>query len=107
MGLRVDRLRELREKHGLSQRQVAQHCGLSQTQVYNYENGLSDPTAEKLVALAELFNVSLDYLTGRTDELYVLSQSKELDKEEQAMVNTYRREGWTGVIRLGAEKLSK
>lgn len=41
--------------------------GISRYAVYTYENGKAFPTVEGLLALAEYFDVSTDYLLGRTD----------------------------------------
>ena len=56
---------ELRKMNKLTQREVAEHLGISQPSYIRYENGRSEPTIENLVKLADLFDVSLDYLCGR------------------------------------------
>lgn len=63
-----ERLRALRGKIGVSQRGVASELGISQQNYQCYESGTKMPTAAKLPSLANLFNVSIDYLLGRTDE---------------------------------------
>lgn len=61
------RLRDLREDADMTQRQVADYLGTT-TQYYGkYEQGLCELPLERAAALAELFNVSLDYLSGRTN----------------------------------------
>ncbi len=60
-------LRELRELKGVSQAQVARAAGITETGYQNYEVSRRTPTLEKLLALADYFNVSIDYLVGRTD----------------------------------------
>lgn len=62
------RLRDLREDADMTQRQVADYLGTT-TQYYGkYEQGLCELPLERAAALAELFSVSLDYLSGRTDD---------------------------------------
>lgn len=61
------RLREQREKEGLSQRQVAEQLGMLQQQYQRYEQGVRDIPTPVLIALAELYRVSTDYLLGLTD----------------------------------------
>lgn len=56
---------ELRKLNRLTQRDVARHLGISQPSYTRYENGKSEPTIENLIKLADLFDVSIDYLCGR------------------------------------------
>ena len=59
------RIRELREDNDLTQREVAEMLGMSQTGYSKYETGTNDiPTAK----LADFYNVSVDYLLGRTNK---------------------------------------
>ncbi len=62
-----NRLVELRKMHKLTQRQVAEHLGISQPSYIRYENGTSEPSLQNLSKLADLFDVTVDYLIGRTD----------------------------------------
>ncbi|MBO6293827.1 MAG: helix-turn-helix transcriptional regulator [Selenomonas sp.] len=61
------RLTELRKARNLSQKQLASELNLSETGIQNYENGRRKPACEILIALADYFDVSIDYLVGRTD----------------------------------------
>lgn len=63
-----DRLRVLRKELGLQQRELAQHFNLSPSAIGGYERGLREPEINQLVAFADFFNVSVDYLLGRTSE---------------------------------------
>ena len=62
------RLRECRKKMKKTQQEVASETGVEYRMYRRYECGESDPTIGPLVRLADYFNVSLDYLTGRVDE---------------------------------------
>ncbi len=62
------RIKVLRTELDLTQGEVAQKVGLSSTGYGNIETGKSVPSLETLIKLADLFNVSLDYLTGRSEE---------------------------------------
>ena len=62
-----ERLRELRMERGLKQREMAEVCGLKLRGYQQYEYNESYPEVPGLVALADYFGVSLDYLMGRTD----------------------------------------
>jgi transcriptional regulator with XRE-family HTH domain len=107
MGLRVDRLRTLRELRGFSQRELARRCGLSDTQIFKYENAVTDPTAHNLATIADQLGVSTDYLLGRTDDQNAILSDGSITTEEQAMIEIFRREGWPGVIRMGADRVSR
>ena len=63
-----ERLKSARNFTGLSQRQVAEKFGLTKVGYQNYEYGRRTPSFELLPRLADYFNVSLDYLFGRSDE---------------------------------------
>lgn len=58
---------EQRKLNRLTQREVAKRLGISQPSYIRYENGKAEPSLENLVKLADMFDVSVDYLLGRTD----------------------------------------
>ena len=62
------RVRELREDHALTQKQVAQMLGMSQTGCSKYETGENDIPTAVLIRLADFYNTTADYLLGRTDK---------------------------------------
>ena len=62
----ADRLRSLRTERGLTQKDVYTALGMSPIVYQRYEYGRS-PAYESLIALADYFDVSLDYLCGRSD----------------------------------------
>ena len=62
------RLRECRKAKGLTQMQAATLCDITEKAYQNYELMTREPRIEILVRIADLFDVSLDYLTGRTDK---------------------------------------
>ncbi len=61
------RLKECRKARGLTQMQVATYCDITEKAYQNYELMTREPKLEILVRIADLYQVSLDYLTGRTD----------------------------------------
>ena len=62
------RMRELRESARLSQMEIAKLCGTNQTTIARMEAGKTAPSVKILVWWADYFNVSMDYLTCRTDQ---------------------------------------
>ncbi len=64
---RGDRLREIRERYGVRQSDLAELCGLTRTQITNLEAGNTEPSVQVLVKLAYHFGVTTDWLLGLTE----------------------------------------
>ena len=62
-----DRLAEQRKLNRMTQKEVAEYLGISQPSYIRYENGSAEPNLENLSRLADLFDVSVDYLLGRSE----------------------------------------
>ena len=62
------RIRELREDGDMTQKQVAEYLGMKQPQYNRYERGFRDIPTDVLIALADLYKTSTDYILGRVDE---------------------------------------
>lgn len=65
------RLKELREKRNISQLKLAMDLGLNQNSISRYETGVREADYKTLIAIADYFNVSIDYLLERTDNPYL------------------------------------
>lgn len=61
------RLRDLREDNDYTQRYVAKYLNMPQPQYFRYEQGYRDIPSDVLIALADLYNTSTDYILGRTN----------------------------------------
>jgi transcriptional regulator with XRE-family HTH domain len=68
MSILSERLRKLRLKHKLTQKQVADYLGISESGYGYYEQGRNEPSLKALKLLATKYNVSVAYLTGETDD---------------------------------------
>ena len=62
-----DSLKRFRKAYKVTQRQAADAAGVAERVYQSYEYGKVIPTATVLIALADSFDVSIDYLVGRTD----------------------------------------
>lgn len=62
-----ERLKEQRILKKLKQSDLAEYLGVSRSTYTQYETGVSEPDIETIIKLSSFFNVSLDYLFGRTD----------------------------------------
>ena len=65
-------LKDLRKSRCLSQRDVARMLNVTQQAIASWENGRTEPSNMALVEIADYFNVSVDYLLGRTDNPNIL-----------------------------------
>lgn len=63
----IKRIRDLREDSDLTQAQVAEYLGTSQTMYARYERGANELPIRHLMKLCDLYNVSSDYILGRTE----------------------------------------
>lgn len=89
-----ERLKDLRRQAGLTQVDVAEKLGISQPAYASWERGVKKPTQENLVKIAQILNVSMDYLVGNSEEksdeldnieLLFRMNSKGLTEEEKAV----------------------
>ena len=64
----ADRLKELRKSKGITQKQVYVAIGLSESNYQSFEYGTYRPSHDSIIKLADFFDVSVDYLLGRTDK---------------------------------------
>ncbi|GHS85564.1 hypothetical protein AGMMS49957_01870 [Synergistales bacterium] len=64
-----DRIRDIRKRHDMTQSTLASVAKITDRQFRNLEAGTSDPSLTTLIALADYFDVSLDYLCGRTEDV--------------------------------------
>ncbi|WP_337592737.1 helix-turn-helix transcriptional regulator [Ruminococcus sp.] len=65
--MNTNNLKAVRKKSGKTQKEVAEGIGIGQGTYKNYETGAREPNGETLVAIANYFDVSTDYLLGRPD----------------------------------------
>ena len=63
----AERLKELRKIKGSTQKQMGTFLGLTERTFRQYEAGEVDPPSSKAIKLADYFDVSIDYLLGRSD----------------------------------------
>ena len=88
-------LKILREEKKLNQADVAAFLGVSQQAYQRYENGSSEPNADGFIKLADYYNVSVDFLFGRTPIREMNTQDKwlptpeEVEAVEQKIIDIY------------------
>lgn len=62
------RIRDLREDHDKTQRDIAAMLNMPQSEYWRYENGTRDIPTDILIKLADYYEVTTDYILGRTDK---------------------------------------
>lgn len=62
------RIRDLREDHDMTQQQIADYLGTSQTMYARYERGANEMPIRHLISLCKLYHVSADYILGLTNK---------------------------------------
>ena len=65
--MKYENIRKLRMDNGYTQKQIAEHLGISQNTYSQYEIGVLNYPVDAVVKLADLYHVSTDYLLGRTN----------------------------------------
>ena len=68
MDILAKRLLQLRQERGLTRKMVADQIDIVERTYQRYENAEREPTASVLVELADLYEVTTDYLLGRSDK---------------------------------------
>lgn len=61
------KLKEIRKAKGISQLKLALDLNMSQNTISRYETGEREPGINELIKIADYFNISIDYLLGRTE----------------------------------------
>ncbi|HFR3621389.1 TPA: helix-turn-helix domain-containing protein [Streptococcus suis] len=92
MFITFERIKELAKKQGLSINSLEERLGYSRNTIYNLKN--SKPSTERISEIADYFNVSTDYLLGRTDNPNIAQEGQAPATnplEEQALV-MFRKE---------------
>lgn|GEM_PF-423254 len=89
-------LRMLRTRNNMTQKQLADTLGVSESRIGMYERCQREPDFEMLEAIADYFNVDMDFLTGRTDieRQYTFSPgsappARALDPDEEQLLADY------------------
>ncbi len=81
------KLKEIRKEKEMTQRELADKVGVSVQTISGYETGYSQPPLEILIKIADILEASLDYLTGRSDDIGNIEIKTELSNIESKIVS--------------------
>ncbi len=85
------RLKELREEKKITQKEVAEAIGGTQSNLAKWEKEKIQPAADMIIKLADFFGVSADYLLGRTDDFgNAVASLPALSEDENGLLALYR-----------------
>lgn len=92
----IKNLKQIRNGRGVSQQTLAAAIGTTQQSINKYENHKIEPDIATLIALANYFDVTIDYLVGRTDEKNqplsdgssLLNKYSKLNRSEKICIDT-------------------
>lgn len=79
------RIRDLRKQKRMSQTELAKSAGVSQTTVTAWETGKAEPSSSAVARLADIFNVTTDYLLGRPNKQETKKDDVELSDDDVIM----------------------
>lgn len=101
-----DRLKELRLLKGYTQSEVAEYIGVKQNSYNSWENGKREPKFSTVVVLARLFNTSVDYLLGETNDNRSSQRLLELLEETNNKVdNIFNKSNSDDLLPLNLRRL--
>ena len=86
----IKRLEELMEESNISEYKLTQELQLSKSAIWNWKKGCQ-PSADKVIKLADYFEVSTDYLLGRSDETGIVRSNANLAPDEAELLDLYRQ----------------
>jgi transcriptional regulator with XRE-family HTH domain len=89
--LHPDRLRALRLQKNFTSEYLAEQLSLSTRQIARYEAGEADPASSVVTKMADIFDVSTDYLLGRTNDPTPQSKRDNLTSKEHFVLAALRR----------------
>ncbi len=100
-----ENLKYLRNEKSLTQKELSNLCGVSPTCICQLETGARSPTGLTLLALADFFDCSIDYLMGRSNEDTISFTSspiadERLAQEEKELIDNFRKLDFTDQLRI-------
>lgn len=112
IGLRGDRLKDARERLHLTQGELAVNLGITddpenkggKAQISKYEHDRTQPRADMLDRMAEVLNVSVDWLLGRVEDSAGSLTEKSLPPDEVEVLLRYREKNLERYLQLGIQK---
>ena len=86
-------LRKVRTEQNVTQKALGEAIGVTQQTINKYENHPDEPDIDRMIAIADYFGISVDYLVGHTDIPHVIEhlEPNDLNYDEAALIEHYRK----------------
>ena len=98
----MNNIQSLRKEKHISQTHLSIMLEVSQETVSAYENDKHHPSVRALIKLREIFQVSIHYILGLTEERYPTTQKSDLSQDEQSLLHAYRQLDASGKSQIRA-----
>ena len=82
-------LKEIREEKNLQQKEIAKRLNRTAACISSWETGKTEPSIDDLIKLADLLEVSLDYLLNRTDENGIVEEMRDYSPIHRKMISLF------------------
>jgi transcriptional regulator with XRE-family HTH domain len=101
------RVRLIRLRRGLSQRELSRRADLGEQTVWRMEHSKGEPTADAVARVARELRVSIDYLMGLTDKETGQLSENALTPDQERIMKAFETGGWTAVGKLIMDRLAE
>ena len=85
------RIKELRKEKGISQEELANAINVKNYTIGNWERDRAEPSIEAIMQMADYFEVSTDYILGRSNEIGQVQTNANLASDEVQLLDLYRQ----------------
>ena len=85
------RIKELRKEKGISQEELANAINVKNYTIGNWERDRAEPSIEAIMQMADYFEVSTDYILGRSNEIGQVQTNANLEQDEVQLLDLYRQ----------------
>lgn len=96
----MNRIKELREEKKLTQQELADKLDTTKKNVYRWENEITEISSNSLIRLADFFEVSIDYLVYRENDMGIVEVNNKLTSNENKLLTMFRKLDHDGQIKL-------
>ncbi len=86
----MQKIAEIRKERGLTQKQLSAKLNIYQSNLSNWENGITEPDILNIVKIAEILEVTTDELLGRSDYTGIINTNANLTPDEQHIIDCFR-----------------
>lgn len=94
------KLQEIREQKGMLQKDLAEKLNKTRACISSWETAKTEPDIQSLIEIADVLEVSIDYLLGRTDEMDLATKQTDLTPDQNELLNLYNQMSFQSKNRL-------